>query len=475
MSVQASKSRSRRASFQTLTVGAAVALLAGCSYQVERVDNPVRMPVAWDAPLMDTATPGVSRDWWTAFNSPVLNGLIEQAFRDSPTIIDVEERLKQTERTFRNQRESLLPDLTATASTQRTLSGGNQRPESTSDSTSLSLNTGYNVDLFGGQAALYRQRLAAFTGTQYQAEQSRIVLAANIARAYFALLSVRTQVDIARRNLAIAEDALRIIDARYRNGVLREFDLRQQTTSVLQQRTSLIPLENSMRQAETALGILLGQVPQEFFIEGEPIEQLQVPEIAPWAPAELLLRRPDMAIAEMTMSQARANLAVARATLIPVTLNLTASGNTGSQELISLTDARTYSVAGVLRIADGIFSYRARRNNILNAESSEYVALVQYASTIRSALKDVDDTLATAHANLRAEESQRETTEQARRALQLAEITLREGSGTTQSVLDAQRALFTAEQQLSQARVTRLNTAVNLSLALGGGWISPNP
>jgi NodT family efflux transporter outer membrane factor (OMF) lipoprotein len=458
-------------------VSAAMAamLLAGCSYAVKDVENPVRMPLAWDSAITPEAIESVPKDWWKNFNSPVLNGLIERALVDSPTLIVAEERLKQAERNFARQRDDLFPDLSVSASTRRTYTGGNQQPENTSESTSVGLSSSYSVDLFGISAARYRTQVATFIGTKYDTDLARITLAQNVARAYFSLLGVRSQVEVARTNLGIAEELLRIQEARRRAGVTRQFDLTQQTTQVLQQRTQLIPLENQMRAAETALGLLLGVTPQEFRLEGEPIDNLTVPEIAPWVPSELLLRRPDMAGAELDMANASANLYIARASLIPVTLSLSASGNTGSQELFQLTDARNFSVGGVLSIAESIFNFRQRRTNVLNAESNEYIALVQYAQTIRQALKDVDDTLATAEANLRAEESQARTLAQSQRALELADIELREGSGSQQELLDSQRSLFSAQDALLRARLTRLNTAVALYVALGGGWSSPEP
>lgn len=466
--------RRGRTALQVLTVGAAVALLAGCSYRMDRVENPVKMPVAWDSTAVaPVADPALQTDWWKGFGSPVLDDLIAQALKDNPGLIATEERLKQAERTFSGTRDALFPELSLSASTSRTESGGNQVPETTRDSTSVGLSTRYDVDLWGATAARYRASVASLVGTRYDTAAARITLSANVARAYFQLLSIRSRVAIARENLAIAERVLRIVEARYRNGVVRAYDLSQQTTSVLQQRTNLIPLENQMRQAETALGLLLGRTPQEFRLEGEPIDALQVPEIAPWVPSELLLRRPDMASAETDLAAARANLAAARASLIPVTLTLNASGNSGSADLLSLTDARTFSVSGALSIAEGIFNFRRRRNNVLNAESNEYIALINYAQTIRTALKEVDDTLATVNANLRAEESQRATLDQARRALELAELEYREGSANLQEVLDSQRALFSAQDSLSQARLQRLNSAVALYVVLGGGWNGP--
>src|SRR5688572_10821114 len=237
-----------RAAMRLVAAAVATALLAGCSYAIHEVDNPVRMPAAWDSTIQAGATDSLSREWWKSFNSPVLNQLIERALQDSPTLIAAEERLKQAERNMARSRDDLFPELSLSARTGRTQTGGNQQPENTSDSTSVGLSTSYTFDLFGAQAARYRSQLAGFIGTKYDTDLARITLSASVARAYFNLLGVRSRVDVARENLEIAERVLRIVDARYRNDVVRQYDLRQQTTTVLQQRTNLIPLENQMRQ-----------------------------------------------------------------------------------------------------------------------------------------------------------------------------------------------------------------------------------
>lgn len=466
--------RPGRTVLKVMSVGAMVALLAGCySYRVDTVENPVVMPAAWDFQETAATATTVQRDWWTSFGSTILNDLIAQALKDNPSIIATEERLKQAERAFGQQRDTLFPELSVSASTGRTLSGGNQSPETTRDSTSLGLSTSYTVDLWGSTAANYRINLARFIGTQYDAELARIQLSAQVARTYFNLLSSRSRVNVTRESLAIAERLQGITQVRYDNGVARRFDLTQQETQVLSQRAQLIQQENTVRQNETALGLLLGRTPQEFSIEGEPIENLRVPEIAPWVPGEMLARRPDIAGAELDMATAKANVAVARAALFPVTLRLNGSGNSGSQELISLTDSRTWSLSGALSIATGIFDYKNRRNRVLDQKSNEYIALINYANTIRTALKEIDDQLATANANRRSEEVQQESVDNARRSLELIEAERREGAATDQEVREAQRSLFSAQDSLATARITRLNNAIALYQALGGGWVPP--
>ncbi|HYP81121.1 MAG TPA: efflux transporter outer membrane subunit [Steroidobacteraceae bacterium] len=483
--------------------GSAVLLLAGCSYQMEKVDNPVKLPVTWDTPPVAGPDPAaqaaaqtstaqaattpaattqpaagtdvVPQDWWLAFGSPVLTQLVDEALAGNPSVKIAEERVKQAERALSVSRDQLLPDLSVNASTSRARTGGNRQVETIGESTSVNAQLRYDVDMWGGNAAGLRSSKASLAATNYDLDAARITLSANVATQYFQLLSIRARVAIGRNNLELAERLLRIVDARYRNGVVRQLDLTQQTTAVLQIRAALIPLEAQMRQTETALGLLLGRVPQEFHIAGEePFLQITVPEVQPWLPSDLLLRRPDLAAAEADLSAAQANIAVARANLLPGAITFTASGGMFSPELLALTDVtKTFSIGGALSIVDSIFNFRARRAQLANAHSSEFITLQNYASAIRSALKDVDDSLANTQTNQRREESQQAVVDQAQRALTLAEAEYREGAGDLQSILDGQRTLFSAQDQLSQLRLARLNSALDLYVALGGGWSAP--
>jgi NodT family efflux transporter outer membrane factor (OMF) lipoprotein len=458
-----------------LTVAALVALLAGCSYRIDRVENPVKLPVAWDAaaPIADPAQ-GIRPDWWQGFASPVLNDLISEALAGSPTLKIAEERLKQAERALSVARDTLLPDLSVNATSSRTRSGGDDVPTTIRSSTSVTGQLRYDVDMWGGAAASYRASRATLAGTRYDLDAARLTLSANVAAQYFQLQSIRARVAIARENLAVAERLLNIVDSRYRNGVVRALDLSQQTTTVLQQRTNLIPLEAQERQTETALALLLGRVPQEFHVAGEDFQALAVPEVQPWLPSQLLLRRPDLAAAETDLAAAKANIAVARANLLPGAISFTAGGTTASNELLSLANAaNSFSLSGVVSIVESVFGFRQRAVQVANARSNEFITLQTYANTIRTALKDVDDSIANAQTDLRREESQRAVLEQAQRALQLAELEYREGASSLQDVLEAQRTQFTAQDSLSQIRLARLNSALDLYVALGGGWSAP--
>ena len=155
-----------------------------------------------------------------------------------------------------------------------------------------------------------------------------------------------------------------------------------------------------------------------------------------------------------------------RAALLP-SISLSASGGLASAALLSLanpTNALSIGLSIVQTIFDG-----GQRKAQVEIEQSQWRVLVEtYGSIVRTALKEVDDALGNADRGARLEAAQQETVEQARRSLNLAEIRYREGAGDLLAVLDAQRSLFSAQDQ--QARLERLAAAVGLFKALGGGW-----
>src|SRR5690606_38895068 len=130
---------------------------------------------------------------------------------------------------------------------------------------------------------------------------------------------------------------LGIVDARYRNGAASALDLERQRTAVTSLRAALLPLQTQQQQARSALAILLGRAPQGMSLGEESLSQIAVPEVQPGLPAELLVRRPDLASAEALLAAADADVAAARAALLPG-IQLTGSMGLASSALLSLAD-----------------------------------------------------------------------------------------------------------------------------------------
>jgi NodT family efflux transporter outer membrane factor (OMF) lipoprotein len=215
----------------------------------------------------------------------------------------------------------------------------------------------------------------------------------------------------------------------------------------------------------------MGRAPQEFEVVGAALEAIDVPMADAGVPSNLLTRRPDVAQAERQLAAADADVTVARAAMLP-SITLTASAGVGGDRLRGLFDRPIYDLAAGLaapifnagRLAAGRDLALARREELL----------ADYRKAIVDALGDVEAALNAIDGLQYQQQAQREALEQAREAVRLAESRYRAGADTLLALLDAQRTLYAAQDQTVRLRSARLQAAVALYKALGGGWQVPD-
>lgn len=418
-----------------------------------------------------SATPAIDADWWQAFQSPALNSLMQTAQQQSLDLLISAERVKQAELQMRIANASLFPSLGASASSGESRSKPDAGNSVSSESTRASLNINYEVDLWGGIAAERAAAKAGYEATRYDQDAATLSIKAAIASGWFQWLALQKRIATANKNIAIAERVQKIVDARYNNGAATAADVAQQKTNLLNQRSSLLPLELQARQTQSALAILLGKTPQEFVLATEQLLDIHVPQVAAGTPAELVTRRPDLAASEANLHAANANVAAARAALLPG-ISLSANAGKSASELFSLNPATQVS-GWTLSLAQTLFNggRLVNQKRLNTARRSELV--LQYHKAILTALQEVDNALISADVSERQEISQQEIVVNAERSLKLTEARYRAGTDDLLSLLDAQRSLFQAQDSLVQQRLARLNSAVDLYKALGGGWSLP--
>lgn len=445
--------------------------LGGCAITepVARPDLP--LPAAWAEPAAADAPALQSSAWWQAFGSPTLDALVAETLAASPDLRIQAERVIQAELALRGTRASLFPSLNLGGNSGWSRSDGGERSGNEvtrRESTGLNLSAGYELDLWGRIAANVDSSAASLAATRHDRDAAQLSMAASVATTYFQLLATQERLDIARENLAIAERVLRVVEARFRNGAASALDVSRQQTTVLSQRAAIEPLEVQARQTQSALAILLGRAPHELQLERERLAALAIPAVAPGLPSELLLRRPDLASAEAGLAAAAANVAAARTALLP-SISLSAGGGLASTALLSLADpSNTLSLSA--SIAQVLFDGGRLQAQTDSARSRQRELVENYRKAVLTAFKEVEDALGNAHRDANLEAAQRQILAQAERSLRLAELRYREGADDLLTVLDAQRTLFSAQDQLAQQRQARLADAVNLYRALGGGW-----
>ncbi|MBD5803524.1 Outer membrane protein OprM precursor [Azoarcus sp. Aa7] len=445
--------------------------LSACAVTEPATRADVPMPAGWIEPAASGALQP-DPPWWRGFASARLESLVAAAVADNPDFRAAVERVRQAEIALRVAGASLLPAAGIGGDTgwRRSDPGDGGRAVD-SESSGASLSISYEVDLWGRIAANVRGAEASFAASRHDHDAARLTLVAGVANTYFQLLAARERLTIARDNLAIAERVFGIVDARYRNGAASALDVSRQRSTVLAQRAALLPLETLERQTHSALALLVGRAPQDFSLAAESFTTLAVPPVTPGLPAELLTRRPDLASAEAQLAAADADVVAARAALLP-RIDLSGSAGLASTALLSL--ANPASTLGLTAgLTHSLFDGGRLRNEVEAARSRRRALVENYRSAVHVALKEVEDALGNAERDRRLEDSQQEIRREAARSLRLAERRYREGADELLTVLDAQRTLFQAQDQLAQLRLARLTGAVDLYKALGGGWTAP--
>jgi len=456
--------------YSQITLVCTLLAVTGCAIHEPPTQVAITLPAQWaDAQATEEA---ISPEWWNTFGSARLAILVDKALQANPDLRTAANRVRQANLALQQTGASLLPSASASAGTSAARNEGG----STRKSSSLSVGVSYEIDLWGRLAANQDSARLAAQASRHDLETARITIAASVAGSYFQWLTARERLALAKENLALAERVLQITQARFANGVATALEVSQQTTAVLQQRTTLAPLQLQARQAASALALLLGEQPVGFDVADKTVEetllQLHVPAVAPGLPSTLLARRPDLRALETRLAAADADVAAARAALLP-NLSLSTSGGVSSAALLEIASGSgTFSLGASL--AQTLFDGGRKRLQIESTRLQRAMLIDNYAAAARNAFKEVDDALGQADTSARQEQAQTAVATQAERTLRLAELRYKEGADSLLSVLDAQRTLFSARDALTQQRLTRLNAAVSLYRVLGGGWQTPS-
>lgn len=448
----------------TLMMAALLALGACASHNHAPERRAADLPLAFTgAGGAGDAPPAV--DWWRGFGDRQLSELIDAALADSPDLLIAAERVRQAEAQAAIAGASLFPTLNLGLGASRRethgLGGG------ASASYSAALNASYDVDVWGQNAAAVRSAGFALRASRFDRQSARLTLLAAVASGYFQLLSMRERVQIAHENIVIAQRAFKVVDARARNGAAAPLDVARQQSALLGQQVALPQLQLQERQLLYALAVLLGKPAQGFAIADAGLLTLNMPEVAAGLPSSLLVRRPDLASAEAQLAAANANVALARAALLP-SITLTGEGGIASGVLRDLVSAPTLGLSIGASLLQTLFDGGRLRAQVDIAGARERELALNYRRAILAALAEVENALA-ARARLSEQEHLlSQSLGQAKRALKLAEVRYREGADDLIVLLDAQRTLFQAEDQVALIRLARLLASLALFKALGG-------
>jgi multidrug efflux system outer membrane protein len=445
--------------------------LAGCATH-NPAPPPQDLPVEF-AGSHGTAAAGhwPAKDWYREFDSDELDSFVDLAEQNNWDVAAARARVAQADARARQAGAAILPSVDATGSANY-LAGHSSQGGGHELDWSAMLSASYELDFWGkNRAAALSARLLAGAS---RADRDTVALTtlAGVSNGYFHILALRERLALAHANRETADQLLQVVQARFDAGLATPVELATQKSTYDTAQIAIVDLEQTEFEARTALALLLGRTPENFEIKGMPLDELREPGIAAGLPSELLRRRPDLVLAEANLQAGHADLAAARAAMFP-NISLTAGAGVQNPAL----PATVLTIPGVgpsfalgANLVQPIFDHgrlKAQRDEV---QAKEQELLAAYRSSIVSALIDVENALAEVqHLNV-TREFQMENVAQSDRAFEGAKLRYEAGSGDYLTLLEAQRTLYLARDQLVQYKLARLTALVSLSKALGGGW-----
>ncbi len=427
------------------------------------------------------AEPTDLSSWWEVFDDPVLNSLVEQAYQQNLPLRIAGLRILQARAQLGIAYGNLYPQ-------QQQGSGGIARnkisinrlnlPPGTRNLINDSINTYdlafdafWELDFWGKFRRNVESGLGALEVSIASYDDTLVSLTAEVARIYVAIRTFEERLEIARENVRIQEQSLRIAEVRFEGGEVSELDVAQ-AKALLGETQALIPrLSRDLRQAKNALSILLGKVPSELneILGGpKPIPAVP-PDVAVGVPAELLRRRPDIRLAERQLAAQSPRIGVAKAELYPA-FNLLGTIGLSSLSTGNFFDSNSVTGQAGAGFTWNILNYGRIKNNVRVEDARFQELAVNYQNAVLRAAQEVEDAMA---AFLRTQEEAKfllSSVEASKRSVVLSLLQYREGMVDYQRVLDTQRVLTRSQETYTSTRGDIVINLVAMYKALGGGW-----
>ena len=432
--------------------------------------------------VQDMDIPG---QWWTLFQSPKLNQMVEQALKANPNLDAAKASLRQAQEIAKAAWASYLPSLGADfdASRQKTATSSMASPATLPDgglpppifnfySTQLSLS--YVPDVFGATARSVESARAQSDNARYQLEAAYLTLSSNVVATAVQEAALRDQVAATLRLIQLQHEMTVMIERQRVIGTTNQLDLLAQQSAEAETLATLPPLQKQLAQTRDALTALLGRFPSEEPTEQFHLADLTLPQDLPVTlPSKLVEQRPDIRAAAETLHAATAQVGIALANMLPQFALTGNMGTTGFALGNMMTPGYGFWTVGT-SLSQTIFDGGALLHKRRAADAAMDQAAAQYRVTVITAFQNVADTLRALQADAEAVKADTEAVRTAKVTLDIAKKQYLIGTINHVALLNAEQSSLQAELALVQAQANRYADTAGLFLALGGGWWHPD-
>jgi len=399
-------------------------------------------------------------EWWRVFEDPELNRLEEQVAVSNETLAADEANFRSAVALVAEARAALYPGVNFNPTISR--SGPNN------DLTNVQLSASWTLDIWGKTRRAIEEQGALAEESAADLANARLAAQSALALAYVSLRQADSLRALLISTVGQYRRALDIAQNQYNAGTNAESDVITAKTQLLGAEAQEINTGVARATSEHAIAVLIGRPPAALDIGRGALAQ-GIPNIPVGLPSSLLERRPDVAAGERLMMAQNAAIGVAVAGYYPsFTLNGAAGylGDPFIKQIVGANPAWSFGLA----LAQPLFNGGLTAAQVDAARASYDASVATYRATVLTALQQVEDALSTLRVLGQEEKIQQEAVASARQAVQIALNEYAAGTQNFTTVDTAQATALADEQSALSTRAQRLTAAINLIVALGGGW-----
>jgi multidrug efflux system outer membrane protein len=461
---------------QAVLLTGALALLTGCvgpNYHPPKTEIPGAFTNSSENGF---STNAIAITWWRGFNDPELDQLVDRAITGNNDLKIATANLKEARALRREAQFDFLPAPNGTAGYthseySQAFEPGIPRSQRNLQLYDVGFDATWELDIFGR----VRREVEANSDSVQAAVANRrdvlVTLISEVSRNYFELRGAQAELDTAQRNAENQRQTVQITQATLDGGRGTELDVARARAQLNITLANIPPLQGEISHAMYRLGVLTGKLPATFVAElTKPVELPAMPSlVAIGDPATLLRRRPDIRVAERSLAAATARIGVATADLFP---RVTFNGNLGFEAShftgLLKGGADTWSFGPAITWAALDYGHVSSRIKAAGAQAD--AALATYQRTVLTALEETEDSLVDYYREQARRDFLRDSEQASEIAAKLARQRYENGATDFLTVLDAERVLYEAQDQLAQSNTRTATALVAVYKALGGGW-----
>ncbi|SHO57368.1 efflux transporter outer membrane subunit [Vibrio quintilis] len=450
-----------------LGIAISAILLSGCSSltQTTFVPPEVDIPASWQTTVVNTQ---VSLDpWWKRFDDPQLNHLIHQALQTNNDLALATLTLKKARLKAGLSATDRYPSVSSTTAANKStlLDSG-----STSSDYSTSLSLSYELDLWGHVSSTVDAAQWSAVASAADRESTAQTLVSTTASLYWKIGYLKDRIALSDKSIGYARQTLDLTRRQFKSGSVSELDVFESKRSLAGQQATRSQLVQQLRESENAMAVLLNHAPSTPENMITTLPETALPEIAAGAPAELLIRRPDV---KASLYQLKAALATSDATFASYLPTLTLTGSVGdsSSRLRDLLQNPVGTLGASLVLP--FLQWNTMKINQKIAEVDYQTAVINYRKTLYSAFEDVDNALSARQQYQYQGEKLKAQYDAATAAERIYASKYRHGAVSIQNWLDSQETQRSAQESLLENRYNQLNVQATIYQALGGSDVAP--